>query len=128
MLSILRSITVSSVALIFLASSFCSTAKQSPKPKVIVGVIAQDEAKDSFDGSVGPSYGISLEYLSNITKALDYELELRTYKHIPSLLADVESKKIDGAVGFSKTAAREKRFLFSMPFFSSTIAVWYRNA
>ncbi|EPP2127356.1 ATP-binding protein [Vibrio alginolyticus] len=128
MLSILRSITVSSVALIFLASSFCSTAKQSPKPKVIVGVIAQDEAKDSLDGSVGPSYGISLEYLSNITKALDYELELRTYKHIPSLLADVESKKIDGAVGFSKTAAREKRFLFSMPFFSSTIAVWYRNA
>ncbi|MCV5373784.1 transporter substrate-binding domain-containing protein, partial [Escherichia coli] len=71
---------------------------------------------------------MSLEYLSNITKALDYELELRTYKHIPSLLADVESKKIDGAVGFSKTAAREKRFLFSMPFFSSTIAVWYRNA
>ncbi|EJV5952132.1 transporter substrate-binding domain-containing protein [Vibrio alginolyticus] len=124
----LRSITVLSVALIFLASSFCSTAKQSPKPKVIVGVIAQDEAKDSFDGSVGPSYGISLEYLSNIAKALDYELELRTYKYIPSLLADVESKKIDGAVGFSKTAARDKRFLFSMPFFSSTIAVWYRNA
>ncbi|WP_273996017.1 transporter substrate-binding domain-containing protein, partial [Vibrio parahaemolyticus] len=30
--------------------------------------------------------------------------------------------------GFSKTPEREKRFLFSKPFFSSTIAAWYRDA
>ncbi len=45
MLSILRSITVSSVALIFLASSFCSTAKQSPKPRSSLVLLRKTKLK-----------------------------------------------------------------------------------
>lgn len=131
MLSILRKLFLLSVTLFSVAVSFNAPAESTIKEQkdtVVVGVITQHNAGDSMLDSIGPFYDINLDYLNNISKALNFKLELRPYKHIPPLLADVESGVIDGAVGFSKTSEREGRFLFSQPFFSSTIAVWYQDA
>ncbi|MBR9786351.1 MAG: transporter substrate-binding domain-containing protein [Vibrionaceae bacterium] len=119
-------VTLFSVAVSFDASAVITSKEQ--KETVVVGVITQHNSTDSMLDSVGPFYDINLDYLTNISKALNLKLELRPYKHIPPLLADVENGIIDGAVGFSKTSDRESRFLFSQPFFFSTIAVWYQDA
>ncbi|MDV6250032.1 ATP-binding protein [Vibrio sp. EA2] len=131
MFSILRNLLLLSVTLFSVAISFNASAVSTHKEQketIVVGVITQRNSTDSKLDSVGPFYGINLDYLNNISKALNFTLELRAYTHIPPLLADVESGVIDGAVGFSKTSDRESRFLFSQPFFSSTIAVWYQDA
>lgn len=127
MFGTLKKISLLSAALICVAVSFGASANQDDKQTIVVGVITQRESADSILDSIGPFYGINLDYLANITKVLNLKLELRAYKHIVPLLNDVESGVIDGAVGFSKTPEREKHFLFSKPFFSSTIAVWYRD-
>jgi two-component system sensor histidine kinase EvgS len=132
MFSILRKIflltvTFISVMVCFNASAASKSATKSDDT-IVVGVITQRDSEDSLLDSIGPFYGINLDYLSNIAKVLNLKLELRAYKHIPPMLQDVENGVIDGAVGFSKTREREKRFLFSQPFFSSTIAVWYSDA
>nr|WP_319552468.1 transporter substrate-binding domain-containing protein [uncultured Vibrio sp.] len=130
--SFLLSVTLFSVAFSFNASALSTRAEQSTreeqKETIVVGVITQRDSTDSMLESIGPFYDINLDYLNNISKVLNLTLEVRAYKHIPPLLADVESGVIDGAVGFSKTSEREGRFLFSQPFFSSTIAVWYQDA
>ncbi|EMK6582373.1 transporter substrate-binding domain-containing protein [Vibrio parahaemolyticus] len=128
MFSILRKIIILTATVTSLAVSFNALAKENTKDSIVVGVITQNDSSNSVVDSVGPFYGINLDYLSNIAKVLGLNLELRAYQHIPPLLNDVENGVIDGAVGFSKTPEREKRFLFSKPFFSSTIAAWYRDA
>lgn len=115
---------------VVLYASMCSasvTAKTQPKQVITIGVIAHESDGSDSEVQVGPFYGINLDYLTNIAKVLNLQLERRTYATIPALLGDIEKGKIDGAVGFSKTPEREKRFAFSEPFFSSTIAVWYRE-
>ncbi len=131
MFSILRKIFLLTVSLLSVSVSFNASAlsaTQEQKDTIVVGVITQRDSTGSTLDSIGPFYGINLDYLANIAKVLNLKLELRAYQHIPPLLADVESGAIDGAVGFSKTGEREQRFLFSQPFFSSTIAVWYHDA
>ena len=115
---------------VVLYASMCSasvTAKTQPKQVITIGVIAHESDGSDSEVQVGPFYGINLDYLTNIAKVLNLQLERRTYATITALLGDIEKGKIDGAVGFSKTPEREKRFAFSEPFFSSTIAVWYRE-
>ncbi|MGP8306902.1 ATP-binding protein [Vibrio sp. YIC-376] len=128
MFSILRKLFLLAVAFISVAVSLNASAIEEPKDTIVVGVITQRDSSDSLQDSIGPFYGINLDYLANIAKVLNLKLEFRAYSHIPPMLQDVENGVIDGAVGFSKTTEREKRFLFSQPFFSSTIAVWYRDA
>lgn len=125
---ILRKIFLLIVTFISVAVSFNASAIEQQKDTIVVGVITQRNSTDSLLDSIGPFYGINLDYLTNITQVLNLKLELRAYDHIPPMLQDVENGVIDGAVGFSKTSDREKRFLFSHPFFSSTIAVWYSDA
>ncbi len=128
MLSILRKFFLLTITLVSVLVSFNASAKEELKNTVVVGVITQRDSADSIVDSIGPFYGINLDYLSNIAKVLNLRVELRPYNAILPLLADVENGIIDGAVGFSKTPEREARFLFSKPFFSSTIAVWYDDA
>ncbi|EKM33507.1 his Kinase A domain protein, partial [Vibrio harveyi] len=94
---------------------------------MLVGVIALRSEDPEIGNKIGTYYGINLDYLTNIAKVLNLELELRSYNTIPELFADIENGTIDGAVGFSKSPDRESRFIFSDAFFSSTIAVWYRE-
>ncbi|CAE6941281.1 ATP-binding protein [Vibrio sp. B1FLJ16] len=130
MFSILRKAFLLTVTFISVLVSFHASAvsaNEEQRDTVTVGVITQRESADSIVDSIGPFYGINLDYLSNIAKVLNLRVKLRPYNEILPLLADVESGVIDGAVGFSKTPDREARFLFSQPFFSSTIAVWYED-
>ncbi|WP_199481404.1 ATP-binding protein [Vibrio owensii] len=127
MFSILRKTVVFFAAFIGIASSNYSLAAEEPTDAVVVGVIAQKSDDPNAGIKVNAFYGINLEYLTNIAKVLNLKLVLRSYYNIPDILNDIESGKIDGAVGFSKTPEREARFIFSEPFFSSTVAVWYRE-
>ncbi|NVJ55058.1 MAG: transporter substrate-binding domain-containing protein [Vibrionaceae bacterium] len=124
----LRKVLLIAFAVFGIALSFISISAPSHRDKIVVGVITQSQWQDKLKDSIGTFYGINLEYLKNIADVLDYELELKAYPYIEPLLDDIESGNIDGAVGFSKTPERLERFLFSEPFFSSTIAVWYRNS
>ncbi|MGI9949299.1 ATP-binding protein [Vibrio hyugaensis] len=128
MLSILRKNIVIIFAFFAIALSSCSFAAGGPEETVVVGVIAQHSDNSDVRNEIGVFYGINLEYLTNIAKVLNLKLELRPYGTIPALLADIENGTVDGAVGFSKTPERTRRFLFSEPFFSSTVAVWYRDS
>ncbi|NOI14183.1 ATP-binding protein [Vibrio hepatarius] len=124
----LRKVLLITLAVFGVTQSVFSIAAHGQKDKIVIGVITQSQWEDKLKDSIGTFYGINLEYLKNIADVLDYQLELKTYPYIDPLLDDIESGKIDGAVGFSKTPDRLERFLFSEPFFSSTIAVWYRNS
>ncbi|MFN1533617.1 MULTISPECIES: ATP-binding protein [Vibrio harveyi group] len=128
MLSIFRKNIVFIFAFIAIASSKVSFAADEPKETVVIGVIAQHSENPQIGDEIGAFYGINLEYLTNIAKVLELKLELRSYSTIPALLTDIENGTVDGAVGFSKTPERISHFLFSEPFFSSTIAVWYRDS
>ncbi|MCE7730527.1 ATP-binding protein [Vibrio campbellii] len=128
MFSILRKNILIFAAFTGIASSTYCLAEEESSDTVVVGVIAQKSDDPNVGSEVGTFYGINLEYLTNIAKVLNLKLELRTYSVIPEILNDIETNEIDGAVGFSKTPDREARFIFSDPFFSSTIAVWYRES
>lgn len=116
MFSILRKTVVFFAAFIGIASSNYSLAAEEPSDVVVVGVIAQMSDDPNAGIKVNAFYGINLEYLTNIAKVLNLKLILRSYHNIPDILNDIESGKIDGAVGFSKTPEREERFIFSEPF------------
>ncbi|MGF1800473.1 transporter substrate-binding domain-containing protein [Vibrio gigantis] len=116
-------ITITLVCFVIPETTFASDKRDD---KIVVGVLS-DNRHDEY-GNFEAIYGISLDYLSNISHFLNLKLEIRHYQNIPELLGDVEANKIDGALGFSKTAEREKKFSFSAPIFSSTLAVWYRDA
>lgn len=102
-----------------------TVASEERDDKIVVGVLANNNHDQG--GKFEAIYGISLDYLSNISHFLNLKLEIKHYGNIPELLDDVETNKIDGALGFSKTAEREKKFSFSEPIFSTTLAVWYRD-
>lgn len=108
--------------------SAAAFAQEGAQTKITVGVIAQQNSDLSPATNIGTFYGINLDYLTNIARALELKVELKPYASIPNLLSDIAQGKIDGAVGFSKTPEREKHFLFSQPFFTSTIAVWYTDS
>ncbi|EOU3285100.1 transporter substrate-binding domain-containing protein [Vibrio harveyi] len=127
MFSILRKIVILFVAFIGTISPSYSFASDESSETVLVGVIALRSEDPEIGNKIGTYYGINLDYLTNIAKVLNLELELRSYNTIPELFADIENGTIDGAVGFSKSPDRESRFIFSDAFFSSTIAVWYRE-
>ncbi|WP_043991544.1 transporter substrate-binding domain-containing protein [Vibrio sp. AND4] len=127
MFSILRKTILLFAVLSGIVSPTCSLAREMPTKTITVGAIIQETSDPEADIKVGAFYGINLDYLTNIAKVLNYNLVLRPYTGIPELLNDIEEGKIDGAVGFSKTPEREDHFIFSAPFFSSTIAVWYRE-
>lgn len=94
---------------------------------VVVGVITQESSIDKAPDDIGTFYRINLEYLTNISKVLGLKLEFRPYTDISTLLDEIETGVIDGAVGFSQTPKRLERFLFTKPFFSSTTSAWYRK-
>ncbi|MCG9547283.1 transporter substrate-binding domain-containing protein [Vibrio harveyi] len=127
MFSILRKTVILFVAFIGTISPSYSFASDESSETVLVGVIALRSEDPEIGNKIGTYYGINLDYLTNIAKVLNLELELRSYNTIPELFADIENGTIDGAVGFSKSPDRESRFIFSDAFFSSTIAVWYRE-
>lgn len=127
MFSILRKTVILFVAFIGTTSPSYSFASDESSETVLVGVIALRSEDPEIGNKIGTYYGINLDYLTNIAKVLNLELELRSYNTIPELFADIENGTIDGAVGFSKSPDRESRFIFSDAFFSSTIAVWYRE-
>ncbi len=131
MLSIVRKVLVIAVTFVSVLVSFHAPAasinNEELKNTIVVGVLTQSHSVDSVAENISAFHGINRDYLTNIAKALNFKVDLRAYDEISLLLADVENGVIDGAVGFSKTEEREGRFLFSQPFFSSTIAVWYHN-
>ncbi|CAH0529978.1 ATP-binding protein [Vibrio hippocampi] len=72
-------------------------------------------------------YAINSDYLHNIARALDMDFTFKAFSNIDDILNAVENKEIDGALGFSRTPEREKRFLFSKPIFESSVAQWYSD-
>ncbi|YCO02273.1 ATP-binding protein [Vibrio sp. VNB-15] len=128
MSSILRNNIAILFAIIAIVSSSYSFAAEEPQDTVVIGVIAQPSANSKVEDEIGAFYGINLEYLTNIARVLNLKLELRSYETIPKLLKAIESGQVAGSVGFSKTTERKSHFLFSDPFFTSTIAVWYRDS
>ncbi|WP_394242082.1 ATP-binding protein [Vibrio astriarenae] len=76
---------------------------------------------------LGAYSGINIDYLENIAQQLDIRLHYKSYSSVQALLHAVEDKQVDVAVGYSRTPEREERFAFSAPFFSGTIAAWYRK-
>ncbi len=116
MFSILRKTVILFVAFIGTISPSYSFASDESSETVLVGVIALRSEDPEIGNKIGTYYGINLDYLTNIAKVLNLELELRSYNTIPELFADIENGTIDGAVGFSKSPDRESRFIFSDAF------------
>ncbi|MFM2642775.1 transporter substrate-binding domain-containing protein [Vibrio chagasii] len=125
MLNYRNTIIFIAVALVCFVTPEATIASEQKDEKIVVGVLSNHTEDGS--GKFEAIYGISLDYLSNISRFLNLELEIKPYDNIPDLLDDVESSKIDGALGFSKTKEREQHFSFSEPIFSTTLAVWYRD-
>ncbi len=65
MFSILRKIIILTATVTSLAVSFNALAKENTKDSIVVGVITQNDSSNSVVDSVGPFYGINLDYLSN---------------------------------------------------------------
>lgn len=125
MLNYRNTIAFIAITLVCFVIPETTVASEERDDKIVVGVLS-DNSRDEH-GNFEAIYGISLDYLSNISHFLNLKLEIKHYQNIPELLGDVEENKIDGALGFSKTAEREKKFSFSAPIFSTTLAVWYRD-
>ncbi|MGR5267273.1 ATP-binding protein [Vibrio astriarenae] len=95
--------------------------------EITVGV-SSTSWRPYFDiDQLGAYYGINIDYLSNIATLLNVTLKYKSYPSVEALLEAVEHKQVDAAVGFSSTPEREERFAFSKPFYSGTIAAWYRK-
>lgn len=114
------------ITLMFTLMSEPTIASEEKNGKIVVGVLSN--SKDDNISSLEAIYGISLDYLFNISSFLNLKLDIKPYTNIPELLDDVENNRIDGALGFSRTDEREKKFAFSEPIFSTTLAIWYRDA
>lgn len=125
MLNFRNTIVLFAITLVCLVIPKPTVASEQRGDKIVVGVLSNNSHDGG--GKFEAIYGISLDYLSNISHFLNLKLEIKHYDNIPDLLDDVEANKIDGALGFSKTEQREKKFSFSEPIFSTTLAVWYRD-
>ncbi|WP_299143587.1 transporter substrate-binding domain-containing protein [uncultured Vibrio sp.] len=111
MLNYRNTIAFIAITLVCFVIPETTVASEERDDKIVVGVLS-DSSRDEH-GNFEAIYGISLDYLSNISHFLNLKLEIKHYQSIPDLLGDVEANKIDGALGFSKTAEREKKFSFS---------------
>lgn len=126
MLNYRNTIAFIAIALVCFVIPETTVASEERGDKIVVGVLSNNNNAER--GKFEAIYGISLDYLSNISQFLNSKLEIKPYDNIPELLNDVESDRIDGALGFSETEDRKRRFLFSEPIFSTTLAVWYRDS
>ncbi len=94
---------------------------------VIVEEPVDSVVQQHNQANVTTHHAINVDYLHNIARALDMDFSLAVYNNIDDILDAVERKEIDGALGFSRTPEREKRFMFSKPLFESTVAQWYSD-
>ncbi len=109
-------------------SVFAQAQKISSTPSELTfAVVEAPQMHNSVKDSISTFYDINIDYLENILRSQGMTLNIATYPSIAELLDGVEAGEVDGAVGFSKTPLREQRFLFSEPFFESSVAAWYAN-
>ncbi len=109
-------------------SVFAQAQKISSTPSELTfAVVETPLAHITGNDNISTFYDINIDYLENILSSQGVSLNIVTYSSIAELLDAVEVGDVDGAVGFSKTPLREQRFLFSEPFFESSVAAWYAN-
>ncbi|MFM2589520.1 ATP-binding protein [Vibrio sp. TBV020] len=127
--------TVSLILLLLVSLTFTSkvlyaqsTEADSKSSTLTFGVVSNGNCENHACVLLTNTFfSIMNDYLHNIASAMNVEVELKPYPNIDQLLLAVEHQEVSGAVGFSQTKQRESRFLFSKPFFTSRIAVWYSD-
>lgn len=132
MIQFLRTLVFAlSVSALFIASGNVVFAKQAASATksspLTFGVVSSGECDDNCGTQTNTFFSISNDYLRNVAAAMNVDIEFRPYPNIDELLLAVERREVLGAVGFSQTKQRESRFLFSLPFFHSRVAVWYSD-
>lgn len=95
----------------------------------VIHVAVFSSLNPTMDKTVSEQFqGININYLQSIAQDMNASLKIKGYDSIDHVYQALESGEADLAVGFSRTKDREKRFVFSDPFYSTSLAVWFRNS
>ncbi|HDZ3737482.1 TPA: transporter substrate-binding domain-containing protein [Vibrio vulnificus] len=105
-----------------------SEQETNPPSTIVIGITSKSINPSLDSESLGVYWGVNVEYLRNIAKILNINIQLKHYSNVVELLHDVETGAIDGTVGFAKTPERMNRFLFSKPLFKSSVSIWFKES
>ncbi|ELP5903206.1 transporter substrate-binding domain-containing protein [Vibrio vulnificus] len=95
---------------------------------MVIGVTSKSINPSLNSDSLGVYWGVNIDYLRNISKILNIDMQLKYYYSVVDLLKDVENGIVDGTIGFTKTPERAEKFLFSNPIFKSSVAIWFKES
>ncbi len=94
----------------------------------VINVAVFSSLAPTMDKTVSEQFqGININYLQSIAQELGASLKIEGYSSIDQVYDALEAGEADLAVGFSRTAEREKRFIFSDAFYNTSLAVWFRD-
>ncbi|MEH0666287.1 transporter substrate-binding domain-containing protein [Vibrio scophthalmi] len=102
-------------------------ANEPQRATLVFGIVSKEGAMGTHRDGINAFDAINQDYLVNIANALKLKVELKGYPTVYALLDAIERDEVVGAVGFSRTEERAKRFIFSKSFFTSSVAVWYAD-
>lgn len=126
------SVFIAVTAFLSLPSHSAETVPEHHKPSALANVIhvaVFSSLNPTMDKTVSEQFqGININYLQSIAQDMNASLKIKGYDSIDHVYQALENGDADLAVGFSRTKNREKRFIFSDPFYSTSLAVWYRNS
>ncbi|OCH19640.1 transporter substrate-binding domain-containing protein [Aliivibrio logei] len=96
-------------------------------PTISIAVLSESWSPYIEKTPVGEYNGIHIDYIKNITSIIGVKVKYNTFDSVDELLKSVAEGESDIAVGFSQTPERDRTFSFSVPFFTGSVAVWYRK-
>ncbi|KJY84664.1 hypothetical protein TW81_03810 [Vibrio galatheae] len=111
----------------YASNSRLNVSEHEKNSTLVFGTVTDTTNSDTSVDMGDAFFRINHDYLVNIGNVLDFEVSLKAYPTVSALLKGVELGEVVGAVGFSKTSARESKFIFSNPFFTSNVSVWYAD-
>ncbi|WP_196588927.1 ATP-binding protein [Aliivibrio fischeri] len=76
----------------------------------------------------GDYEGVYVDYLKDILSDVNIKIRFNRFNRVADILQSVKEGTSDIALGFSFSKEREKAYLFSVPLFKSSIAIWYRSS
>ncbi|UPR48359.1 transporter substrate-binding domain-containing protein [Vibrio cyclitrophicus] len=94
---------------------------------LLFGMVANTECTNDCAEITNTFFTINNDYLDNIATAMNTKISFKSYPNLTQLFEAIEHNEVLGAAGFSRTRQREEKFIFSNPFFTSQVAVWYSN-